>query len=231
MAFTSAKMSLRVWNLLTDLYDHAQLADNWAKIDYHDHSPGKGVQVPTEGLADGAVTSPKLASTVDPSGAFNTYRTYWRGVANMAVAQASGTYIIYSSGVLANTSAGSAIGMFYIDPADFVNPGRTATMRTEINVGTNAVAPTGGTTFIAGLYGVASISGASGTQPALTLGSLVGSSSAVVGSPPANAVTRAVSSDFPVPTSNIYAFAVVTSAALPAGSAATLECRIAVRAS
>jgi hypothetical protein len=59
-------MSLRVWNLLLDPYDHEQLADNWAKVDAHDHSPGRGVLIPTEGIANEAVSFPLIASSVFP---------------------------------------------------------------------------------------------------------------------------------------------------------------------
>jgi hypothetical protein len=63
---TSAKMSLRIWNLLLDPYDHEQLADNWAKVDAHDHSPGRGVLIPTEGIAFEAVAFPLIAASVFP---------------------------------------------------------------------------------------------------------------------------------------------------------------------
>lgn len=56
-------MGLRVWDQLGDRYDHQQLADNFNKIDFHDHTTGRGVRIPTEGIADGAITSAKL----DPS--------------------------------------------------------------------------------------------------------------------------------------------------------------------
>lgn len=62
MAQTLPNMGLRSWNSGTDPYDHEQLADNFAKIDEHDHSGGKGKQISTGGIADGAITSPKLAS-------------------------------------------------------------------------------------------------------------------------------------------------------------------------
>lgn len=75
-------MGLKVWNLLTDPYDHSELASNWAKVDQHDHSSGKGVQIPTGGIADGAIsaakvgteqiTAEKLAATVSEAGSFNT---------------------------------------------------------------------------------------------------------------------------------------------------------------
>lgn len=64
MAFTSPKMALRIWNLLGDLYDHEQLADNLMRLDQHDHTDGRGVQIPTEGIADGAITNAKLSSVL-----------------------------------------------------------------------------------------------------------------------------------------------------------------------
>lgn len=63
---TSAKMGLRIWNLLEDPYDHEQLADNWAKVDAHDHSPGRGVLIPTEGIAPEAVSFSLIAKSVFP---------------------------------------------------------------------------------------------------------------------------------------------------------------------
>src|SRR5208282_6469800 len=57
---TSPKLGLRIWNLLLDPYDHEQLADNWAKVDAHDHSEGRGVLIPTEGIALQAITEELL---------------------------------------------------------------------------------------------------------------------------------------------------------------------------
>jgi hypothetical protein len=64
MALTTPKMGLRVWDQLNDPYDHNQLADNWSKVDFHDHSPGRGVPIPTEGISDGAITAAKLSTNV-----------------------------------------------------------------------------------------------------------------------------------------------------------------------
>jgi hypothetical protein len=63
---TSPKLGLRIWNLLLDPYDHEQLADNWAKVDAHDHSPGRGVLIPTEGIAFEAISFPLIATSVYP---------------------------------------------------------------------------------------------------------------------------------------------------------------------
>lgn len=67
MALTTPNMSLNVWDQLTDPYDHNQLATNWAKVDQHDHSSGKGAQIPTAGIQDGAVTAAKIAPGALPN--------------------------------------------------------------------------------------------------------------------------------------------------------------------
>jgi hypothetical protein len=68
---TEPYMGLKIWNNLTDPYDHAQLADNWAKVAQHDHSGNKGLQIPTGGIQDGAITQAKLGTglTATPSDA------------------------------------------------------------------------------------------------------------------------------------------------------------------
>lgn len=62
MAVVSTNMGLKQWNLGTDFFSYVDLSNNFAKIDTHDHTSGKGVQIPTEGLANSAVTQTKLAS-------------------------------------------------------------------------------------------------------------------------------------------------------------------------
>lgn len=55
-------LGLTVWNLLTDPYDSTQIADNWARIDQHDHSPGQGVPINgATSIADGTITASKFA--------------------------------------------------------------------------------------------------------------------------------------------------------------------------
>lgn len=60
MAATTPWMGLKVWNLLTDSFDHTQLAENLAKIDQHNHAEGKGVQIPTGGIENGAISASKI---------------------------------------------------------------------------------------------------------------------------------------------------------------------------
>lgn len=53
-------LGLKVWNLSTDPYNSTQLAENFQKLDDHDHAGGRGKQIPTGGIADGAITSAKM---------------------------------------------------------------------------------------------------------------------------------------------------------------------------
>lgn len=62
MAATTPNMGLKVWNLLTDSYDHAQLAENFAKIDQHQHTEGQGAQIPTGGIENGAISGSKIGN-------------------------------------------------------------------------------------------------------------------------------------------------------------------------
>jgi hypothetical protein len=54
-------MGLRIWNQLSDLYNHDQLADNWSKVDLHDHTPGRGIRVPAEGIDNEAIIGSKIS--------------------------------------------------------------------------------------------------------------------------------------------------------------------------
>lgn len=54
-------MGLTSWTASGDFFAYTQLADDWGKVDVHDHTFGKGKQIPTGGLADGAVVTVKLA--------------------------------------------------------------------------------------------------------------------------------------------------------------------------
>lgn len=65
--FVTPNMGLTAWDQPDDNYDHTQLATNFSDIDDHDHSLGKGKQIPSGGLANDAVTGDKLAdNAVNP---------------------------------------------------------------------------------------------------------------------------------------------------------------------
>lgn len=70
MASNSTNMALRLWDLLSDVFNHTELVDNWNKVDVHDHTTGKGVQVPTGGIANSAINASKIADTTITSSKF-----------------------------------------------------------------------------------------------------------------------------------------------------------------
>src|ERR1039458_3875820 len=58
---TTVQMGMTSWDQATDDYNYGQLAGNWQIVDFHDHSPGRGVPIPAGGLAAGAVTANAMA--------------------------------------------------------------------------------------------------------------------------------------------------------------------------
>lgn len=62
MANTTTNLGLKQWNLTADHFDFSELSTNFGKIDTHDHTSGKGLQIPTGGIANGAVTQAKIAT-------------------------------------------------------------------------------------------------------------------------------------------------------------------------
>lgn len=64
MSVVTTNMGLTRWTAVNDLFNHSELAANFAAIDTHSHmgGPSGGVQIPTAGLANLSVTSGKLAS-------------------------------------------------------------------------------------------------------------------------------------------------------------------------
>lgn len=63
---TTPNLSLIAWNLSSDPYNSEELAENWFKVDQHDHTPGKGARIDTAAIEDQAVTSAKLHPSALP---------------------------------------------------------------------------------------------------------------------------------------------------------------------
>jgi hypothetical protein len=70
MADATPKMGLFTWDKLLDPYDYVQLTLNWNKVDYHDHTPGHGVQIPMGGIAPGAVGPLQLSFVTSQIGSW-----------------------------------------------------------------------------------------------------------------------------------------------------------------
>jgi hypothetical protein len=60
MSTVTTYMGLTAWTESDDPYSHVQFATNWNLVDTHDHTSGKGRQIPTGGIVDHAVTRAKL---------------------------------------------------------------------------------------------------------------------------------------------------------------------------
>ncbi len=63
---TTPNLSLIAWNLPSDPYNSEELAENWIKVDQHDHTPGKGARIDTAAIEDQAVTSAKIHPAAFP---------------------------------------------------------------------------------------------------------------------------------------------------------------------
>lgn len=48
--YTTPEMGLTAWDQATDPYDHTDLVNNWVAIDQHDHTSGKGTDLPREAI-------------------------------------------------------------------------------------------------------------------------------------------------------------------------------------
>lgn len=94
---TTPNMGLKVWNLVTDVFDHSQLASTHTAIDLHDHSANKGVQIGTAGIANSAVTASKIAAGAITTAQINasagiTLGQLAPGVGQLAVTSKTTTY-------------------------------------------------------------------------------------------------------------------------------------------
>lgn len=214
-------MGLRIWNLLADLYDHAQLADNWTKVDYHDHSPGRGVLIPTAGIEDGAITAPKIATALDPSGAYTSFKTQLRIGGTTPAAAAAGTYSLRQDfGALVVLPVAAANSAIYLDPDDWVGASRLLKYRLRATAITNAVAPTA--SYALSLNPVATWGGVSGTGATIaTIGSIVAGSTLTFTTPAASGPTAVQVAEFDPPVAGFYTLSVVQTGAAAAGSLVT----------
>lgn len=138
MAVTT-NMGLTTW-ASGDSFNDQQLRDNWTAVDVHDHTTGKGKQIPSNGLqkdsvtetkiADGSVTSDKL---VDES--ISQYKLAPDLSAALERAKISlSENTVFGSGLGSSVSGGylnlalnpSSVSDVHISNAAFINPSKIA---------------------------------------------------------------------------------------------------------
>lgn len=79
MGSLTQKMGLATWDQILDRYDYQQLSNNWQIISFHDHSPGRGVQIGPAGIAAGAIGSQQIAPALAQNLGLNVSGTTGRG--------------------------------------------------------------------------------------------------------------------------------------------------------
>jgi hypothetical protein len=127
MATTTTTLAgLVKWDQLTDPYDNAQLENNFTLIDQHDHTSGKGSQIPTGGIADSSVTSAKIADATIVNG----------DIANSTIANAklaNSSITIGSTAVSLGATAATIAGITLTSPtiSTITNNGGTLTLPTS----------------------------------------------------------------------------------------------------
>lgn len=158
MATTYTNMSLKSWNLAADVFSYTDLDANWSKVDTHDHSPDKGIQIPLAGLASNSVDSSKIvngsitgtdiasATIADSnltSSVMGVWKTLFQATANVQAGATSSVYWIGQTGAIAisaNTQAAPPVA-FYSDPADYAVAGKTTQIRVNASMNVNAAGP------------------------------------------------------------------------------------------
>lgn len=91
-------MGLIAWNQSSDPYNSEELAENWIKVDQHDHTDGKGTLINTAALADQAVTATKIHPSAFPS----------LTIADNSIATAKYQDLSVTGAKMANTTVGTA---------------------------------------------------------------------------------------------------------------------------
>lgn len=173
---TTPGMGLTAWNSPTDIYSNTQLATNWAKVDQHNHAPGKGVPIPADGIAPGAITTEKFApgafDTLEiPDGSVSTAK-----VVDLAITTGKLNDLAVTTGKLNNLA---------VTGAKIANATITETQLAAASVGTSELQSDAVTNAKIGLAAVASAQLATGS---VTSGKMA-SNAVTTGSISAGAVT------------------------------------------
>lgn len=248
MAFVTPRLSLKVWNSSSDPYDSQQLADNWIKVDLHDHTPGRGTQIPTEGLADlsvtgikildatltnakfvdGTLTGAKIApdtvanSNLAPDAKvdplFNARRTLFERVQFIDNSNSAGQFVMQF------TTTRSWADSFYLDPADWPSGTRTARIRVLGGVAANSTAS--GVFYTLGL---APITSSTGTTPPLPIAGANVVSTTAIGVPTSTNASFIPSPWINFPTAGYYGLTVTTNNILNVGSSVAVRGQVQVQ--
>ena len=234
-------MGLFIWNSSSDPYNSEEQAENWAKVDQHDHTPGKGALITTGAIADAAITSAKLSAdafgdAVIPDGSVTAAKLASDAVETAKIVNANVTDAKLAS-------PNSSVYRTLLTSAWYIDSGIVAgTYSPAENSGAGKSMPAiSSTNPVETIYLAAADYSVSGKNTRLRLRAEVHTStvapainytfhlypitsisagtyqlgtsaaSVAINTPGANTLTRAVTADFALPSDNTYVFAVVTS--------------------
>jgi hypothetical protein len=234
---TTPSMGLKRWDQPNDIFSYVELSDNFALLDAHDHTSGKGVQIPTAGIANLAVDATKLAdnsvtnnkvpvdtlsgdrlqnATLPDTKLASPNSGVWQ-----TLVQATGFMASLTSGVVygftgngvpvaSGTSATSAMLLFPWVASHYAVASKTTKLRIIGTVASNVASP-GSANLTLALAPVSSNAGTAGNL-SVTLGAAVTGSGATVAAPASSSRVSMIGTDFSVPADGIYALTVSASA-------------------
>lgn len=105
-------MGLTAWDLGDDQYNYSQLANNFIALDEHDHSPSKGQQIQSAGIADNAIITAKIANLN-----VTTSKYALASVVQAILAKPSvGTDELYDNAVTGAKILDGSVGAVKLDP-------------------------------------------------------------------------------------------------------------------
>lgn len=256
MAITTPNMGLKRWDQPNDIFSYTELSDNFNLLDLHDHTSTKGVQIPTNGLANSAVTTTKLANdsvtdakvvaaTLTGARLANTtigdgklispnsglWKTVWQGSGVIAAAAVTASGVFWydnAAGTLRKSAVdgGTAPTFWFGQLSDYALNSKTTQVRHVTHLLTNPTAP--GVTVTPAVYN-SSTHSFSGSNVILTLGTAYGASG--FGSPGASQGLTAygTATDLSTLTTNFWLVGISFGGALAGGSVVALSSRIEMR--
>lgn len=237
MAITTPNMGLKRWDQPNDLFSYVELSDSLALIDAHDHSSGKGVQIPTAGIANLAVDATKLADnsvtnlkvpaasitgdrlvnlTVPDSKLASsnnaTYRTIFQATGLSQAAMSAVMFSPAANGTMYQSGASGTTTpvIFPFAAASYTVPGKTTKLRVIAVIGTNSIAPTVG--LITGLAPVTAVAGAASAFTSTISTTWVTGSNTTLAAPAASTRFTVTGADFTVPADGYYALGAMPAA-------------------
>lgn len=241
-------MSLVSWPAPGDNFNHTDLANNFSKIDSHDHTSGKGTQIPPGGIANLSINTPQIAdlsvtdgkiSATSPitdgklaSANNSTYKTIYILSSKASSAMSgTGSWFFGEGGNFVQPSVASSTTMvpvFYLNVSDVTVSNKSPFLQVITSMATNNVAP--GVSFTVGLN-LVSVDPANATSGniAYIAGSQIASSTATIITPAQNTMSEQASIDFAFPATGFYTLAMNMSGTPGAGAVIAVSSRLRIR--